>query len=58
MGKGFVRDRLINGQRIIEIKEKGANCHKRETLPVTNILNEKKEDSYDFSPSLDLRISF
>jgi hypothetical protein len=53
MGKGFVRDRLVDGQRIIQIKEKGANCHKKGSLPATNILNEKKDLLGTFSPLLD-----
>jgi hypothetical protein len=50
-------DRLVDGQRVIKIKEEGANSHKRKSLPATNILNEKKEVFPVFSPSLDLQVS-
>jgi hypothetical protein len=29
MGKGFMGYRLIDGESVIKVKEKGANCHKR-----------------------------
>ena len=42
MGEGLVRDLLIDGQGVIQIKEKGADCHKGKGFPKTTSLNEKK----------------
>jgi hypothetical protein len=58
MGEGFMGDRLVNGQRVIKIKEKGSDCHKPQSLPATPNRTRKKTAFPCFQLHLTDRIPF
>ncbi len=43
MGKGFMGHGFVDSQGVIKIKKESSECHKPDSLPLMNDVNEKKD---------------